>query len=87
MRGVLGFACTLTLAFTVNEIGLSQGKKDSKTGEIITPAAKSERKTTKLRAGDSAPDFTLKDVKKKNEVTLSNFAGKKPVVLIFGSYT
>jgi hypothetical protein len=87
MRGVLGFACALTMAFTVHEIGLSQGKKDPKTGEINTPAAKGERKTTKLRAGDSAPDFTLKDVKKKNEVTLSKFAGKKPVVLIFGSYT
>ncbi|MSQ93556.1 MAG: redoxin domain-containing protein [Gemmataceae bacterium] len=40
-----------------------------------------------LRAGDPAPDFTLPDLKKTKEVKLSSFQGKKPVVLIFGSYT
>jgi hypothetical protein len=34
-----------------------------------------------LNLGDPAPDFTL------NQVRLSSFQGKKPVVLIFGSYT
>ena len=37
--------------------------------------------------GITAPDFTLKSVDGKQEVTLSSFADKKPVALIFGSYT
>jgi len=40
-----------------------------------------------LKMGDRAPDFTLADPHGKNEVKLSSFRGKKPVVLIFGSYT
>ncbi|MBI3096905.1 MAG: hypothetical protein HYY93_01465 [Planctomycetes bacterium] len=48
-----------------------------------------------LKVGDSAPDFELKqlpapDARKTDEpvkVKLSSFQGKKPVVLIFGSYT
>jgi peroxiredoxin len=39
------------------------------------------------RAGDLAPDFTLYDIEGKNSVTLSSFRGKKPVALVFGSYT
>lgn len=39
------------------------------------------------RAGDEAPDFALRDVTGKKEVRLSQFRGKKPVVLIFGSFT
>ena len=39
------------------------------------------------RAGDSAPDFTLYDIEGKESVTLSDFRGKKPVALVFGSYT
>jgi hypothetical protein len=45
-----------------------------------------------LRPGDTAPDFTLPLLNQAvpNEagsVTLSSFRGRKPVVLIFGSYT
>jgi len=40
-----------------------------------------------VKAGDPAPDFTLKTVDGKEAVTLSSFRGKTPVVLIFGSYT
>lgn len=67
--------------------GVGQGKKNPKQGEVNTPPAKGERKNTTLRVGDAAPDFTLPDVKKSREVKLSSFQGKKPVVLIFGSYT
>ena len=86
MRHIVSIGA-IALALAATDIGLSQGQKDAKSGEINTPPAKGERTTTKLRAGDSAPDFTLRDVKKKNEVTLSSFTNKKPVVLIFGSYT
>jgi hypothetical protein len=56
-------------------------------GEVITPAAKGERLPDRLRVGDPAPDFTLPSVSGKGEVTLSRFRGKRPVVLIFASYT
>jgi hypothetical protein len=79
--------CSMGLMLILPEVGVGQGKKDPKTGEINTPAAKGERKTTALRPGDPAPDFTLPDLKKTKEVKLSSFQGKKPVVLIFGSYT
>ncbi len=39
------------------------------------------------KAGDMAPDFTLHDIEGKNAVTLSDFRGKKPVALVFGSFT
>ncbi len=36
---------------------------------------------------DAAPDFTLRTVDGKEEVTLSKLIGPKPVVLIFGNFT
>jgi len=39
------------------------------------------------RVGMTAPDFTLPTQDGKGEITLSQFRGKKPVVLIFGSFT
>ena len=39
------------------------------------------------KAGDMAPDFTLKDISGTGAVTLSDFRGKKPVALVFGSFT
>ena len=41
----------------------------------------------KLKPGDPAPDFSLRRVKSKKKVRLSAFRNKKPVALIFGSYT
>jgi hypothetical protein len=41
-----------------------------------------------LRPGDPAPDFALLTLDKKDRIRLSSFAlQKRPVVLIFGSYT
>ena len=65
--------------------GTSEAQK--KPGEINTPPAKGERYKDQLKVGDAAPDFTLADPNGKSEVTLSSFKGKKPVVMIFGSYT
>ncbi|GIW81287.1 MAG: hypothetical protein KatS3mg105_3094 [Gemmatales bacterium] len=66
---------------------LGKGKAGGKKGEVNTPPARGERKQTRLKVGDPAPDFSLPDLSGKNEVRLSSFKGKKPVVLIFGSYT
>ena len=40
-----------------------------------------------LQAGDMAPDFHLKTLDRDGEVSLAQLRGKRPVVLIFGSYT
>jgi len=40
-----------------------------------------------LRVGDLAPDFELKRVKAGKSVRLSAFRGKRPVALLFGSFT
>jgi len=37
--------------------------------------------------GENAPDFTLKTPDGKTEVKLSDYRGRKPVVLIFGNFT
>ena len=39
------------------------------------------------KAGDVAPDFELRDVNGENPVKLSDYRGRKPVALIFGSFT
>ena len=40
----------------------------------------------KLKVGDDAPDFAIKDVEGKETTKLSDLKGK-PVVLVFGSCT
>lgn len=40
-----------------------------------------------LRLGDEAPNFKLRTQDGQREVELSSFKGKKPVVLVFGSFT
>ena len=39
------------------------------------------------KVGDESPDFELRDVSGENPVRLSDFRGKLPVVLVFGSFT
>ena len=39
------------------------------------------------KVGDLAPDFEVYDSKGEDSIRLSDFQGKKPVVLIFGSFT
>ena len=39
------------------------------------------------KEGDLAPDFELSDVHGENTVRPSDFRGKKPVTLVFGSFT
>jgi hypothetical protein len=39
------------------------------------------------RPGDVAPDFKLRDVNGEHPISLSDFRGRKPVALIFGSFT
>ena len=50
-------------------------------------SAMEEREPSAPKAGSLAPDFELSDPEQTRKVRLSSFAGKSPVVLIFGSYT
>jgi hypothetical protein len=39
------------------------------------------------KLGDMAPDFELRDIQGENAIRLSDYRGKMPVALIFGSFT
>lgn len=39
------------------------------------------------KTGDLAPDFELRDIGGQNPVRLSGFRGRRPVALVFGSFT
>jgi hypothetical protein len=39
------------------------------------------------KVGEMAPDFALQDPSGEEQVRLSDFRGKRPVALVFGSYT
>ena len=39
------------------------------------------------KKGDLAPDFELMDITEEHSVHLSDFRGRQPVALIFGSFT
>ena len=39
------------------------------------------------KEGDLAPDFEIYDVSGTQAIRLSDFQGKKPVALVFGSFT
>ena len=40
-----------------------------------------------LKPGEMAPDFDLRLVQSTKQVRLSSFRGKRPVALVFGSYS
>ena len=46
-----------------------------------------ERETLAPAVGANAPDFRLPRLGRDEQVQLSSFRGRKPVALIFGSYT
>lgn len=57
-------------------------------GGVNTPPARGERHPERLKAGDVAPDFKLPVPTGKREVKLSDLLReKRPVVLVFCSYT
>ena len=46
-----------------------------------------KHEATSPGVGETAPDFELRDLNGENPVRLSGLRGKKPVALIFGSFT
>lgn len=53
----------------------------------VRPQDRDRPRDGNLKAGDPAPNFRLKSLDGKSQVELASFKGKKPVVLVFGSYT
>jgi hypothetical protein len=51
------------------------------------PSRRAMQAPDNLKIGAPAPDFKLRTADGKREVQLSSFKGKRPVVLVFGSYT
>ena len=47
----------------------------------------SRQRAAGLKVGEDAPTFKLKSLDGKSETDLAAFKGKKPIVLIFGSYS
>ncbi|MEO6245907.1 MAG: deiodinase-like protein [Opitutaceae bacterium] len=59
---------------------------------VALPAAETRRHgdlriPDTLKPGQTAPDFRLRTVDGAAEVQLSDYRGKQPVILVFGSYT
>ena len=68
--------------------GRSQGPASSPPGTSPEKLQKIlKEREGHLKPGDAAPDFKLKTLDGKGTVQLSQVIGKRPVVLIFGSYT
>ena len=53
---------------------------------VSNPAQLGDR-AGRFKAGDMAPDFSLKAMHKETRVALSSFRTQRPVALVFGSYT
>jgi hypothetical protein len=76
----------LLIAFCPLAYGQQGGFGDADAKEPRT-ANRTNQPNPALRVGDAAPVFKLKSLDGKSETDLASFHGKKPVVLIFGSYT
>ncbi len=66
-------------------MGRERSTENDKKGEGKKSRRRPSDKAPKV--GDVAPTFKLKSLDGKSETDLAEFKGKKPVVLIFGSYT
>ncbi|MFT7639315.1 MAG: hypothetical protein ACI9G1_001051 [Pirellulaceae bacterium] len=78
-RSIFQFASLFTVLIICSSAVAAQPRPGQRTGR--------GRPADKLKVGDDAPDFTLKTLDGKAEETLSKYEGKKPVALVFGSYT
>jgi hypothetical protein len=92
MRRLVIVAAGLTLVFMVWE-------RDDPTAQAVQIVVKAnEWRSVELdwqlandvnspKVGDLAPDFELEDPSGQHSIRLSSFFGKRPVALVFGSYT
>jgi cytochrome oxidase Cu insertion factor (SCO1/SenC/PrrC family) len=83
-RKFLSFALFLALPFTAcaQQPQTTQSQPPAPAGQKAQTAAPTPAPKTHLKVGDPAPDFTLSNTKGER-VKLSDFKGKKNVVLAF----
>jgi allophanate hydrolase subunit 2 len=77
MKTSIGIVLTIALRAVSTVLGQQRGGRHG--GDL--------RMADTLRVGDAAPDFKLKTKDGSREVQLSSFKGRRPVVLVFGSFT
>jgi len=66
--------------------GNRRGRTNAR-GEFYAPPAMQERVDSRLQVGDEAPPFTLPQADGSRMISLSDYEGEQPVVLVFGSIT
>ena len=74
-------ALVMMVPFMLSESSYSQRNRDQKKQRGRRSDANA------LKVGQQAPQFTLKSLDGKSETRLKDYQDKKPIVLIFGSYT
>lgn len=75
----------LTMAVLAAALGTGVAQEGSSKEQIAKILKEREGN---LKPGDTAPKFKLKTLDGKSEVELAGLLkGKKPIVLVFGSYT
>ena len=92
VRGAVVFGAVFTLLFLLWEgadpaaqtRSIAQKAMDWRQHEVDWQLD-NDRRSPKV--GDLAPDFELEDPSGENVVRLATFRGKRPVALVFGSYT
>jgi cytochrome oxidase Cu insertion factor (SCO1/SenC/PrrC family) len=60
---------------------------DDASGQRRPSKGRANRTPDRIKEGDVAPTFELKSVDGKQSFKLEDYRGKKPVALVFGSYT
>lgn len=63
------------------------GETNAENQPKAAPKRTARKRPPSLKVGDIAPSFKLKSLDGDSETDLADFRGKKPVVLIFGSYS
>jgi len=102
VKQILGYALAIVAIAYVGFVGLMYAAMNRTPGEFSRfmmrvprplmmatpfPPMWAKARGGALQVGDAAPDFDLARQDHRERVKLSDFRGKKPVVLIFGSYT
>jgi hypothetical protein len=74
------------LAAAAVDVGLAEWEKSRRPGDY-DPGDDPPYLVKRLSAGEPAPDFSLPSLKDGRPLYLSDFRDRKPVLLIFGSFT
>lgn len=86
-RPGLLFGLLAVAAATAQETATTQPKSPPATQRAAASKPATQPTRAAPQAGESAPSFKLKSLDGKSEFELTSVRGKRPVLLLFGSYT